>query len=854
MATGGSPEPVYTSGTARGARLASLLIDEGTSLLKKVFEDEIRKMNPPSLQVQLRNHKRHLCSLRYFNCGQRNMLYPRSGNIPNTTQGFDISLLELLLKELCKDAPYANARARLRVYRNTYYGHISSTELSQDLFDKLWKELADILVALGADMNAISERLKSSIDPEKEKTYFNMLDQLNKEDKEVKDILLAHGEILKTLQQTVSELSGASSTQKDQTRPGSIEEGVSFHKRRRLDESEAGSNQEAGPSHILSDVIIYQLFITVSEADKAGDVLRSALSINYSNTLNTLKPLPWDDRFCLDLDRIFTSLVLVSLHDQTDRRILKSLEDVYDHQTVSDLDRRFNVLVEGHAGSGKSTLLSKTALDWSCKKGRLADMKKIVLLVRLREVQPGESIAEIVWDQCVTKSAKGISISAIETCLQDNESKLVFLLDGYDELVPNAKGPRQVVPELLAKKWYPNSTVIVTSRPLSGIEEYMVVGCKVKVAGFSSADVEGFTATYFQTIGKSDLAAPLIKALQANVVARNLIQTPIFIMLICVLWEDDPDRVFPGTMSGLYQELLTCVIRKHCVREGLSMSDDKIPCELSPILLNLGKLALESLLRGESLVDLGKAAAVQDTDILLKLGIVSKEVSASRLHPRKQLNFPHKTMQEFLAGRYVAETVNTSSGDLHELVPLDTVWRVLQQSTLVHFICGCGGKATKEMLTKIYKLYEAHVAASVATFNYTKTYVPQDNQTKSDSVKELCMMNLYESQDCRYFPIVSNLLSSLDCHIKAPSREAAALMYYLQHAAVVPKGRLLRLRVTEDSKGEAVEYLSGMLENYLPDLCLDLSFNNKSLQYCHIGDKFDKLVTFFSKKSLVYDH
>ncbi|XP_078679042.1 NLR family CARD domain-containing protein 4-like [Branchiostoma floridae x Branchiostoma belcheri] len=686
-----------------------------------------------------------------------------------------------------------------------------------------------------------------------------MLDQLYKEDKEVKDILLAHGEILKRLEQRLSpspaagtsQLSGASSTQMDQKRPGSTEESISFHKRRRLDEFEAGSTQGAGPSHML-----HNRDSEDEETDKKGDVLRSALSINYSNTLNTLKPLPWDDRFCLDLDRIFTNLVLVSLHDQTDRRILKSLEDVYDHQTVSDLDRRFNVLVEGHAGSGKSTLLSKTALDWSCKKGRLADMKKIVLLVRLREVQPGESIAEIVWDQCVTKSAKGISISAIETCLQDNESKLVFLLDGYDELVPNAKGPRQAVPELLAKRWYPNSTVIVTSRPLSGIDKYMAVGCKVEVAGFSSADVDGFTATYFQTIGRSDLADPLIEALKANIVARNLIQTPMFIMLVCVLWEDDPDRVFPGTMSGLYQELLTCVIRKHCVREGLSMSDDKIPCELSPILLNLGKLALESLLRGESLVDLGKAAALQDTDTLLKLGIVSKEVSASRLHPREQLNFPHKTMQEFLAGRYVAYTVNTYSGDLHELVPLDTVSRALQQSTLVHFICGCGGKATEEMLTKIYKLHEA----DVPSFNYTNDVPlqgwrrnpellinPVRMQTISDSVKDLCMMNLYESQDCRYFSIVSNLLSSLDLTINVPSREGAALAYYLQHAAVVPEGRLLRLKVEEHSKGEAVEYLSGMLENSLPDLGLYLSFNESTIENCHIGDKFDKMVTFLQK-------
>ncbi|CAH1271945.1 NLRC5 [Branchiostoma lanceolatum] len=68
--------------------------------------------------------------------------------------------------------------------------------------------------------------------------------------------------------------------------------------------------------------------------------------------------------------------------------------------------RRLDTTETTDAGSGKSTLLSKTALDWSCEKGRLSEMNKIVLLIRLREVQAGESIAGIIWDQCVTQSVK----------------------------------------------------------------------------------------------------------------------------------------------------------------------------------------------------------------------------------------------------------------------------------------------------------------------------------------------------------------------------------------------------------------------------------------------------------------
>ncbi|XP_019628673.1 PREDICTED: uncharacterized protein LOC109473239 [Branchiostoma belcheri] len=513
---------------------------------------------------------------------------------------------------------------------------------------------------------------------------------------------------------------------------------------------------------------------TSFSSDEQTSAFTSALTTNYSNTLKTLKPLPWDDRFCLDLDKIFTRLLLISTKGLEDRAVFyKSLDDVFDHQPESPgLSKRFNVLVVGDAGSGKSTLFSKTALDWSCKKGRLADRKKIVLLIRLREVEPGESIAEIVWDQCVTKSAKGISISSIETCLQDYESDLVFLLDGYDELVPDAKGPKQAVPELLAKKWYPNCMVIVTSRPSSGIERYMAVDCRVKVLGFSSPLVDKYVPLYFKSVGKPDLVDSLVKVLdsKANIVARGLIQTPMFLMLICVLWEENPTIVqFPVTMSGLYQELLTCVIRKYCVREGLPIPSNKkeIPSEVSAGLCHLGKLALESLLRGESHVVLEKTAASQNTDVLLKLGLVSKEVSASRLHPREQLNFPHKSMQEFLAARYFADRVNTSSDDLHSLVSLDTLSAVLRRRNLVQFICGCGGKVTSKLLEHLNNLYVTEGASLLVNIrkwdDEEQDYVEYFGKGKC--LQSLCMMSLYEGHDAQHLPILSNVFSSLDLYI-----------------------------------------------------------------------------------------
>ncbi|XP_035685083.1 uncharacterized protein LOC118421712 [Branchiostoma floridae] len=203
-----SLDPVYTPGTARGAKLAALLVDEGTSLVRKIFEGEVQKMSPPSLRKQLRRHKKYLTGLRYLNSGQRKTLYPSSGDIPNTPHAFDINLLELLLKEipwleLGKDTPYSAERDRLRRFRNANHGHRPCTNLSKEDFNRLWEELTEILIALGGDRDDISARLNQSIDPEQETMYFSLLEKQYKEDMELKEILLAQGESLKKWQEEV---------------------------------------------------------------------------------------------------------------------------------------------------------------------------------------------------------------------------------------------------------------------------------------------------------------------------------------------------------------------------------------------------------------------------------------------------------------------------------------------------------------------------------------------------------------------------------------------------------------------------------------------------------------------------
>ncbi|XP_066267489.1 E3 ubiquitin-protein ligase DZIP3-like [Branchiostoma lanceolatum] len=181
---------VYTEETANGAKVAALLIDVGTPLVRAVFDEEVRRMSPPSLQLQLRKSKNRLGRL---NPDQQDILYNSPTGVANSSEDFDIVLLSLLLGRLChmkppktgwsKEPPAEDNSPvawiiRLRLFRNKNYGHMTSTALSQEKFDQLWEELSDILIELGGDPDRIVKRKAQNIDLDRAKMYMERFDKL----------------------------------------------------------------------------------------------------------------------------------------------------------------------------------------------------------------------------------------------------------------------------------------------------------------------------------------------------------------------------------------------------------------------------------------------------------------------------------------------------------------------------------------------------------------------------------------------------------------------------------------------------------------------------------------------------
>ena len=174
MATS-APSPLASSvEKTNGAKLTRLLIDGGTTGLRKIFDSH----HPPAnLAADLNANKSILSSLlkkKVLHKPQWDKLFPPGGVAPDSNT-FDITLLFLLLTNICgltpppsgwhtkpppSDTSHEANLARVKFYRNVLYGHVTTTGVDTPTFSALWTEISGVLVSLGLDQAEV-DRLKA---------------------------------------------------------------------------------------------------------------------------------------------------------------------------------------------------------------------------------------------------------------------------------------------------------------------------------------------------------------------------------------------------------------------------------------------------------------------------------------------------------------------------------------------------------------------------------------------------------------------------------------------------------------------------------------------------------------------
>ena len=217
MATA-DPSPLASSvEKTNGGKLSRLLIDGGTTVLRKVFDG---CYPPATLAADLNacySTLNNLLRRKILNRHQWDQLFPPGGAAPDSNT-FDITLLFLLLTTICglspppsgwhkkpppsDISPEANL-ARVKHFRNVLHGHVSDTGVDAPTFNALWQEISTPLVALGLNQAEI-DRLKAEHGGEED--YLDALLEWNDSEEDIKSQLKNIHHTQSKTQQTIGDI------------------------------------------------------------------------------------------------------------------------------------------------------------------------------------------------------------------------------------------------------------------------------------------------------------------------------------------------------------------------------------------------------------------------------------------------------------------------------------------------------------------------------------------------------------------------------------------------------------------------------------------------------------------------
>ena len=378
----------------------------------------------------------------------------------------------------------------------------------------------------------------------------------------------------------------------------------------------------------------------------------------YEKCEGVILPIPWCDRFSFQLEKIFTRLRIVA-KEKTRGKVTKEVTSMSSIFTPhEDCQRPRVVLIEGEPGIGKTTFCQKLAYDWATRHGHewheSFPRVEVLLLLRCRDIE-----SNCIWKAIDQILREGIEPQVRETFiqfLQENPSKVLLVLDGLDEADPEKL---KLFRKLIQGKLLPGCFVVLTSRHEAGSNIVPHTDTLLEILGFTTTDAVCFIRRYFQQSDNQHLAATLIAKLGPHNL-YELTRNPLNTLLLCVIFED-LNGVLPNSRTELYLEIVQLVLRRYENKNGLSVNDKDRLLVYNKELMILGRMALDSLRKGELYFEDHQGDFKQS--LLPKLGFVSIQTGGGKRAPCPRYAFFHKSFQEFFSAFFLAFSIINGTMD-----------------------------------------------------------------------------------------------------------------------------------------------------------------------------------------------
>ncbi|CAF1086241.1 unnamed protein product [Adineta ricciae] len=370
--------------------------------------------------------------------------------------------------------------------------------------------------------------------------------------------------------------------------------------------------------------------------------------------------------------------------------IIDTYEDIYGSKTpieVEDIfekckDQNKRILVFGRAGIGKSTFCRYAAYQWAT--GAIWPEYELVVLVPLRSLTGSKYnankeynlvdilINQYFFDRSLPVEEKNTLENKIHT------GRILWLLDGYDEIVQETSSHLQNLLERLLKT--PHH--IVTSRPYMNTLSYFV---HMEITGFTEENINNYIELFFNQLDNSSHQGDnLLNFLRSKPRIWGIAHIPINLELICSTWSNiDWTQTKTVTITVLYDRLAEWICRRYLEKQKkmspiktnrMNKTDvyDECRKELA-FLENLAFLGMENnvTLLGPQLLKKAQKESrckLNDCPDLFNVGLLKSYDSNSggigtRITADKHYYFVHLSFQEHFAARYLANALSNSTRD-----------------------------------------------------------------------------------------------------------------------------------------------------------------------------------------------
>ena len=339
----------------------------------------------------------------------------------------------------------------------------------------------------------------------------------------------------------------------------------------------------------------------------------------------------------------------------------------------------------GEAGVGKTTLLRKIAYDWAI--GERLQHVDLLFFVPLRDVDNSSYFAEITTGYISDEI--DLDNDKLDQYMRKNQRKVMILLDGLDEYKQSikTKNTNDILVSIMRGDKLKRAPVIVTTRPwqveqITSIDKINHKYAILRVEGFQKHDVQAYIQKFFTD--DSEAAESLIRlATENRVIAKVMAPYPIFCCMLCHMWKDikasDRDGIRKlQTYFELIHEIVNALTEQHALKvreEGESLQDCQVRCKDS--LKRIGEVAFNGLLVKQLAFDENAFKdCMTDVKTGCDIGVLSSKKKCAPSEIRRkygieqvlEVSFPHKLLQEYSAGFYLASLYLVNQTEFERLL------------------------------------------------------------------------------------------------------------------------------------------------------------------------------------------